>query len=274
MSRGRNVKYISPGGHVWHLHGENMGAEGVYLTSLAGFYHQTRVPVTLTPAYMRGAIPGPPKTDVSTLGMKVFTSAETPEDWERVESLWWDAETGWSDEEDGVLVVESASTGATRWQPVRIGKYPDDPFDYEPEDAMDWAMEVIAYDPGWRGPLLRSTSAAGKIKLANPGDMEIWPHFAGDPVAGIKLPDGIGGDLVDIKSSQMLPANGSWLVVTDQLEVPMEDMANSQSAALLAGLLFQHPIPPGTTTPVEVPIETGGSTVRATMQPLYKRPWG
>lgn len=276
MARGRNVRYISPGGHVWHLHGEDMGAEGVYLTSLAGFYHQVRVPVTLTPAYMRGAIPGPPKTDASSIGMKIFTSAETPEEWEEVESRWWNAETGWSDEEDGTLVVESLSTGTTRWQPVRLSKYPEDPFDYEPEDTMDWNMSVISYDPGWRGPILRSSfvGTSGTIKLANPGDMDIWPHFAGSPVPGIKLPDGIGGAQVLLNSAEMDPDNGSWLVVTDQLEVPIEDEADSQVAALLAGLLFRNPIPAGT-DPVDCPIEAGVSTtIRATMQPLYRRPWG
>lgn len=277
MARGRNVRYISPGGHVWHLHGEDMGAEGVYLTSLAGFYHQVRVPVTLTPAYMRGAIPGPPKTDASSIGMKIFTSAETPEEWEEVESRWWNAETGWSDEEDGTLVVESLSTGTTRWQPVRLSKYPEDPFDYEPEDTMDWNMSVISYDPGWRGPILRSSfvGTSGTIKLANPGDMDIWPHFAGSPVPGIKLPDGIGGAQVPLNSAEMDPDNGSWLVVTDQLEVPIEDEADSQVAALLAGLLFRNPIPAGTDDPVDCPIEAGVSTtIRATMQPLYRRPWG
>lgn len=275
MARGRNVRYISPGGHVWHLHGEDMGAEGVYLTSLSGFYHQVRVPVTLTPAYMRGAIPGPPKTDASSIGMKIFTSAETPEAWEEVERRWWSADTGWSDEADGVLVVESLSTGTTRWQPVRLAKYPEDPFDYEPETEMDWAMSVISYDPGWRGPLLRSSSHDGVIRLANPGDLDVWPQYAGDPVnAVMRLPDGIAGAQVKLDGTQMDPENGSWLVVTDQLEVPVEDVANSQVATIMAGMLFQNPIPAGTTEPVEVPITDGGSLIRATIQPLYRRPWG
>ncbi|UAJ15448.1 minor tail protein [Gordonia phage Puppers] len=277
MARGRNVRYVSPGGHVWHLHGEDMGAEGVYLTSLAGFYHQARVPVTLTPAYMRGAIPGPPKTDASSIGMKIFTSAETPEEWEEVESRWWNAETGWSDEADGTLIVESLSTGTTRWQPVRLSKYPEDPFDFEPEDTMDWNMSVISYDPGWRGPLLKSSwtggPGVGTIKLANPGDLETWPHFAGDPVPGIRLPDGIDGTQVALPNT-MDPDNGEFLVVTDQLEVTIEDMANSQVVALLAGLMFQNPIPPGTGV-VQAPIQAGGATtIRATIQPLYRRPWG
>lgn len=274
MARGRNVRYVSPGGHVWHLHGENMGAEGVYLTSFNGIYHPKRVPVTLTPAYKRGAIPGPAKTDASRIGMKIFTSAEDEAEWEEIESRWWN---DWSDEEDGTLIVESLSTGTTRWQPVRLETYPDDTFDYEPEDTQDWTMPLISYDPGWRGPLLRSsfTGTTGTIRVANPGDVDVWPHFAGDPVPGIKLPDGIGGDLVDIKSSTYDPANGEWLVITDQMEVTIEDMANSQVVALLAGMLFQHPIPAGTKKPVQVPIQAGTSTtIRATIQPLYNRPWG
>ena len=275
MARGRNIRYISPAGEVWPLHGEGMGSKGIYLTSLAGVYHPQRVPVVLTPAYKRGAIPGPPKTDASKIGLKIFTTAETAEEWERVESRWWNA---WSDEEDGTLEVESLSTGETRRQPIRLEKYPDDPFDYEPDTEMDWTMPCISYDPGWRGAILKA-SATGTgltvIKLANPGDVEIWPHYTGDPVPDIRLPDGIGGDLVDIKSGDYDPDNGSWLVVTDQLDITVEDESNSQVVALLAGMMFQHPIPPDTTV-LEVPIDLGSTetTVRAYMEPLYMRPWG
>ncbi len=275
MARGRNIRYISPAGEVWPLHGEGMGSKGIYLTSLAGVYHPQRVPVVLTPAYKRGAIPGPPKTDASKIGLKIFTTAETPDEWERVESRWWNA---WSDEEDGTLEVESLSTGETRRQPIRLEKYPEDPFDYEPDTEMDWTMPCISYDPGWRGSLLKA-SATGTgltvIKLANPGDVEIWPQYAGDPVPGIRLPDGIGGALVDIHSAEYEPSNGEWLVVTDQLDVTVEDMADSQVVALLAGMMFQFPIPANTPV-VEVPIDLGTTetTVRAYMEPLYQRPWG
>ena len=275
MTRGRNVRYVSPRGNIWHLHGEQMGEEGVILTSFAGLYHPVRLPITMSPAYMRGAIPGPPKTEVSRIGMKIFTSANSPEEWEEVESRWWN---DWSDEADGTLIVESLSTGTTRWQPVRLEKYPDDPFDFEPEEDMDWTMPLMAYDPGWRGPLLRSTftGTSGPLLLANPGDVEVWPHFAGDPGPGtIQLPDGIAGDKVPLPVGQMDPDNGSWLVVTDQLEVPVEDELNSQVAALMAGMLFRNPIPPGTWPPVPVQMTaTNATTVRATVQSLFERPWG
>ncbi|QLF83996.1 minor tail protein [Gordonia phage Upyo] len=276
MARGRNIRYISPDGEVWPLHGENMGDKGIYLTSLSGFYHPNRVPITLTPAYKRGAIPGTPKTDASRIGLKIFTTADDPAEWERVESRWWNA---WSDEADGRLEVESLSGGSYRWQPIRLEKYPDDPFDFEPDTDMDWTMPCISYSPGWRGNLLKS-SATGTgnttIRMANPGDMDIWPHFTGDPVPGLKIPDGIGGDLIDIKSAQFDPDNGEWLIITDQEEVTIEDVQNSQVVALLAGLMFKTPIPAGTTTPVDVPIVLGSTsnTVRAYMEPLYKRPWG
>lgn len=281
MARGRNVRYIGHDASVWHLHGELMGQEGVYLTSLAGFYHPVQVPIMLTPAYMRGAIPGPPKTDVSRIGMKIFTSAPTPEDWEQVESAWWSA---WSDEADGFLEVENLSapeTGSvanagTRRLPVRIERWPEDPFDYEPEEEMDWTMPVISYSPGWQGVTVTSSyigTGAGTITLANPGDLEGWPHFTGEPVDGTILPDGMDGDTVPL--GDMDPEEGDWLVITDQMEVPIENTANTQIAARLAGLLFKHPIPPGT-PPTPVAITTGATetTVRFYLTPLYRRPWG
>lgn len=251
-----------------------MGDEGLYLTSFAGIYHPQRVPIVLTPAYKRGAIPGPSKTEASKIGMKVFTSAETPDEWERVESRWW---SDWSTEEDGLLVVESLATGLTRTQPVRLETYPSDPFDFEPETEMDWTMPVISYDPGWRGSLLKS-SATGTglttIKLANPGDLEAWPQFAGDPVAGLRLPDGLGGARVPLPDD-MDPSEGEWLVVTDQLDVAIENMADTQLVARMAGLLFRNPIPAGTpVTEVEIELGPTPTTVRAYLEPLYERPWG
>lgn len=284
--RGRNVRYIGVDESVWHLHGEMMGQEGVWLTSLAGFYHPVRVPIMLTPAYMRGAIPGDPKTDVSRIGMKIFTSANSALEWEGIESQWWNA---WSDEKDGgFLEVENLSapeTGSvanagTRRLPVRLERWPEDPFDYEPEEEMDWTMPVISYSPGWQGVTLTSSyigTGLGSITMANPGDLEGWPHFTGEPVDGTILPDGIDGNGVDVgvvPLPEMDPAEGDWLVVTDQMEVPIENTADTQIAARLAGLLFKNPIPPGT-DPVAVPITTGtATTVRFYLTPLYRRPWG
>lgn len=273
MARGRNVRYIDPDGDVWPLHGEDMGTRGVYLTSLAGLYHPATTSISLTPAYKRGAIAGPTKTDVSKIGLKIFTTAGSPAEWEDVESAWWSA---WSTDEDGRLEVESLSGGSYRWQPIRLEKWPDDPFDFEPEEEMDWTMPTISFDPGWRGNNVLSTftgSGSGTINLANPGDLEAWPHFAGDPANGIILPDGIGGASVPLPD--MDPEEGEFLVVTDQLEVPIENMADTQIAARLAGLLFQNPVPPGTPT-TAVPINGGpvSTTIRMTLEPLYKRPWG
>lgn len=273
MARGRNVRYISPAGEVWPLHGENMGSKGVYLTSLSGLYHPVMTPISMTPAYKRGAIAGPVKTEVARIGLKIFTTAPDEAEWERVESRWWNA---WSETEDGYIEVESASGGSYRRQPIRVDQWPTDPFDFEPETEMDWTMSTISYDPGWRGNLIRSTftgTGPGVIKIANPGDIEAWPHFAGEPKNGIILPDGLGGDTVPLPD--MDPAEGDWLVVTDQLEVPIENMANTQIAARLAGLLFQHPIPPNTPV-VDVGIKgsTTPTTIRMTLEPLYKRPWG
>lgn len=251
-----------------------MGTKGVYLTSLSGIYHPVMVPIQLTPAYKRGAIRGPAKTEASRIGLKIFTTAQDEAEWERVESRWWNA---WSLEEDGILEVESISGGSYRRQPICLERWPDDPFDFEPETEMDWTMSTIAYDPGWRGNLVRSSfigTGAGVIKMANPGDIEAWPHFAGEPRNGIVLPDGIGGATVPV--ADMDPEEGDWLVVTDQLEISIENMANTQIVARQAGMMFQNPIPPGTEV-VEVPINAGpgaSTTIRFTLEPLYQRPWG
>ncbi|WP_146099156.1 hypothetical protein [Nocardia nova] len=277
----REITYIGVDDSVWHLHGgEQMGEEGVYLTSLAGFYHPKRVPLSQSPAYMRGAIPGPSKTDPSVIDMRLFTSAETPEDWEDVESAWWAA---WSDEEDGLLIAGDRR-GNTRQQPVRLQNYPEDPFDFEPDTEMEWVLPVIAYSPGWRGAELTSTwkntagTGSGTLNFANPGDIEIWPQISGWGQAGVRVtaPDGITGD------TRQLPefADGDhWLVDPDQTTgVNIDTVTDTQAAALMAGMLFRNPIPPRTVVPVAVPVSATGATtateVKAFMTPLYKRPWG
>ena len=280
MVAGRNIRYHGVDDSVWHLHGHLMGEEGFYLTSLAGFYHPVRVPLSQTPAYMRGAIPGPSKTDPSIIDMKVFSSATTEEEWEEIESAWWNA---WSDEADGLLVAADRN-GNERTQPVRLQTYPSDPFDWEPECEMEWTMPTVAYSPGWRGPLLTSNwvntsgSGSGTINLANPGDLEIWPQFAGWGQAGarVTLPDGIGTDTRELPEF----ADGEhWLVDPDMTTgLQLDTVPNTQAAARMAGLLFQHPIPARTTVPVARAVSvTGGDTdteVAAYMTPLYRRPWG
>ncbi|MGI5222167.1 hypothetical protein [Nocardia sp. CA-290969] len=277
----REIRYIGVDGSVWHLHGgEHMGAEGVYLTSLAGFYHPVRVPLSQTPAYMRGAIPGPSKTDPSIIDMRIFTSARDDAEWEDVESAWWNA---WSDEEDGLLIAGDRR-GGTREQPIRLQRYPAEPFDFEPETEMEWVLPTIAYSPGWRGQMLTSEwkntdgTGIGTLNLANPGDIEIWAQFSGWGQTGVRvtLPDGIAGD------TRQLPEftdGDHWLVDPDMTTgVNIDTVTETQAAALMAGMLFRHPIPPRTTEPVSVPVSaTGGNTateVKVFMTPLFKRPWG
>lgn len=280
----RTIIYHGIDGSTWHLHGPDMGAEGVYLASLAGFYFPLRVPLSQKPAYMRGAKPGPSKTDPSKIGLKVTTTAESQEDWEPVESAWWRA---WSDEEDGTLEVIS-HTGETRKQPVRVETWPTEPFDWEPVDVMDWTLPIIAYSPGWRGELIElvwentggAAEATGTFAFSNPGDIEVWPQFAGWGHDGeaVTLPDGLSDNTVRLPADGGLADGEHWLVDTDQTQMTAESVTNTQIAARMAGLKFQHPIPARTLTPVNVDVSvTGGSAateVKAYIQPLYQRPWG
>jgi hypothetical protein len=278
----RSLIYEGVDGSRWHLHGRDgsheMGDEGVYLTSLNGFYHPVRVPLSQTPAYMRGAKPGPSKTDPSRIDAKVFTSADTAEEWEDIESAWWEA---WDDEADGLLIAGSRK-GTYREQPVRLLSYPTEPFDYEPDDVFEWTMNLIAYSPGWRGQTLTSTwtQADPHMRFANPGDLEIWPQIAGwghDGEQLVALPDGIAGDTINLSDVEIVEGE-HWLIDTDQLQLPAETVTDTQLAARFAGMRFKHPIPKRTTVPVEVPVTITGATaeteIKAYMTPLYKRPWG
>lgn len=280
MSAGRQVIYVGVDGRRWHLHGPRMGDEGVYLTSMAGIYHPVRVALDTRPAYMQGARPGLPKTDPRVMDLKLFTSADSEAEWEAIENRWWDS---WSDEADGLLMVESRQRpGTFRDIPLRLQRYPAEPFDYEPEDVFDWTLPTIAYMPWWRGPELTSKwentdgTGEGTINLANPGDVEIWPQFMVENVANgetYTLPDGLDGDSVDV---QLDEADGDVLIDTDQLRMQLESHADTQVAARMAAMKFRHPIPPRTRrTSVEVSV-TGGTTaatVKAYMRPYYKRAW-
>ena len=278
----RSLIYEGVDGSRWHLHGRDgsheMGDEGVFLTSLNGFYHPVRVPLSQTPAYMRGAKPGPSKTDPSRIDAKVFTSADTAEEWEDIESAWWEA---WDDEADGLLISGSRK-GTYREQPVRLLSYPTEPFDFEPDDVFEWTMNLIAYSPGWRGQILTSTwtQANPHMFFANPGDLEIWPQIAGWGHAGEQLaalPDGIAGDTVNLSDVDLVDGE-HWLIDTDQLQLPAETVTDTQLAARFAGMRFRNPIPKRTTVPVEVPVTvtgaTGATEIKAYMTPLFKRPWG
>lgn len=280
MTAGREVIYEGIDGRRWHLHGRSMGDEGVYLTSMAGIYHPVRVPLDTRPAYMAGARPGLPKTDPRVMDLKIFTTAESAEEWEEIENDWWDS---WSDEEDGLLIVESRR-GTYRDIPLRLQRYPSEPFDFEPDDVFDWTLPTIAYQPWWRGPELTSEwdnsngTGTGTLRLANPGDVEIWPQYMLENIASAAakytLPDGVDGDTVQVVGFD--PAEGDVLVDTDQLRLQLESAADTQIPARMAALRFRKPLPPRTRrTTVNVSV-TGGTTaahVKAYMRPYYKRPW-
>ncbi|HEY9314641.1 hypothetical protein [Williamsia sp.] len=280
MSAGRLVIWRGVDGSVWHLHGPRMGEEGVFLTSFAGLYHPVRVPLDERPAYMAGARPGIPKTDPRVIDMKIFTSAETEEGWEEVEERWWDS---WSDEQDGTLEVYN-HRGQMRDIDLRLQKYPSEPFDFEPEEVFDWTMPTIAYGAWFRGPIMTSKwtntdgTGEGVLRMANPGDVEIWPQFAGRNLELGEIytvPDGIAGDSLPLPDFS--PEEGDWLVDTDQFQIQLEDMGNSQAIARMAAMKFQHAIPAKTKVPVEVPVSVEGGTtaaeVKAYMRPLYRRPF-
>lgn len=275
MSVAREVIWFGPDGSEWPLHGPGMGTKGVYLTSLRGIYHPVRVPLDTRPAYMQGARPGLPKTDPRVIDLKIFTTATTPEEWEDVENEWWDA---WSDEEDGTMRVFNRAGTYYRDIDLRLQKYPDNPFDWEPDEVFDWDMPTIAYDPWWRGPTVTSTwTPGGELKFANPGDVETWPHLMLENLGlgeQYTVPDGIDGDTVELEPLD--PSEGDLLVDTDQMRLQMETAANTQFAARMAAMKFRNPIPPRT-PPTVVPVSVAGGNasakVKAYMSPLYKRPW-
>lgn len=262
----------------WTLHGRGMGP--VIMSAVKGLYHPVRVPRVQTPAFMDGAIPGIPKTDPQVIDLKVFSSGADNLDWETVENDWWAA---WSDEADSTLRVYSRDGSSSRELDVRVQTWPEDDMDSEPDEDWPWAIPLIAYRPGWRGPTITSmwpangvpATGSGTLKFVNPGDLPISVQISltNTGVQKWTVPDGIGGTTVPL---EQFPASvGDLFVDTDPFALQLDSDEESQIAMSLLGLRFRHTIPANTLTPVSVPISvTGGAGLaKAYMTPLWKRPW-
>ncbi|OCH81006.1 hypothetical protein [Gordonia sp. UCD-TK1] len=280
MDYPRKVELYGVDKSVWHLHGRGMGREGVVMSGVKGLYHPIRVQRDLRPAFMAGAVPGIPKTDPQVTDLKVFSSAPTGIEWERVENAWWRA---LSDEEDFTLRVYNRAATAYRECPYRVQTWPEDDMDSEPEEDWPWAIPLIAYRPGWRGPTITSqwpangvpATGSGTLKFVNPGDLDVWVQVSLTNTGTQKwtVPDGIGGATVALE--QFSAGVGNLFINTDPFALQLESHVESQIAASLLGMRFRFPIPANTRKPVTVPISvTGGAGVaKAYITPMWKRPW-
>lgn len=280
MDYPRTVELYGVDGSVWHLHGLGMGVEGVIMSGVKGLYHPLRVPRDQRPAFMDGGVPGIPKTDPTVTDLKVFTSGPTGIAWEAVENAWWKA---LSDEEDFVLRVWNRAHTSWREQPYRVQTWPDDDMDSEPEEDWPWAIPMIAYKPGWRGPTITSkwpangvpATGTGTLKFVNPGDLPAWVQISltNTGVEQWTVPDGIGGDTIPLEV--MDESVGDLFVDTDPFALQLDADEDSQIAASLLGMRFRFPIPPNTMTPVSVPISVSGGpgVAKAYITPRWKRPW-
>lgn len=280
MDYPRKVELYGVNGSLWHLHGQGMGVEGVIMSGVKGLYHPVRVPRDQKPAFMNGAIPGIPKTDPQVTDLRVFTSGPTGIAWERVENEWWQA---LSDEEDFTLRVYNRAGTAWRECPYRVQTWPEDDMDSEPEEDWPWAIPLIAYKPGWRGPTITSqwpvngvpAAGSGTLKFVNPGDLPMYVQIAltNTGVEKWTAPDGIGGATVELEVFD--DSVGNLFIDTDPFALQLESQVESQIAASLLGMRFRFAIPPNTKVPVSVPISvTGGPGVaKAYMTPMWMRPW-
>lgn len=270
----RRVELDGVDGSLWHLHGAGMGVEGVFLASFKGMYHPQRSPMSQTPAFYPGSIPGDPKTDPQKIDLKLTTHAPDPIAWEDVEHRWWSAV---NDEADATLRVFNRAGTKYRTMPVRVETYPDDSMDSEPDQVWDWALPMVGHSPGWRGQTIRSefTGTSGTITLGNPGDLPVWAEFSlsNTGVEKWTVPDGIDGATVKL---EQFPADlGPIVVNSDPFTLQLDSQTESQIAATLLGLRWRYPIP-ANTPPTEVPIsvEGGPGEAVAYVTPVHRRPWG
>lgn len=276
--------------------GPNMGGQGITLMSgFSGLMHAPRTAISESWAYQEGATPSDfPRVDPRIVDLRLGTRGDTPELWEKIDSMLWQV-LGFK--HDAYLRWYSKNGKQWRELKVRLDRKPNDKMTYDPRVTkyMIWDVTLVAYDPWWYSSTLTSTwinsdgSGQGTVILENPADQECWVQWSGGRLVNNEtwtLPDALGvypdrhskaGQLVTHTLPTLGAQHGGFLVDSHPLAEQLMVLDDSQKWAEMHAEAFLFSLAPHT-PPTEVPVKLVGGTaqsyVTAYMTQRWDRPWG
>jgi len=281
---------IVKGSTVFHVHGDQAGAEGVWLAKgqVTGLYDAPVQTTWKTGAFQVGSTQRSKKFLHRDLQLG-FHIKDTATSWEFNESEFrnifdyeedpWDANY-----EPTVIEVETEISGIRKLD-VLMSEAPQ--FDSELDPQMQQFGNVIfplrAGQPFWyEDDYTSSRSSTGNVTVQNLTDQIAYHKWILTP-GTYTLPDyswsgGPGERIVasnrTVSGITITEANGGAVIDLDRNELMFRDASNTNLLAQLAGTFFEFPIPPytpATSLPVAI---SGGGSVQLRVPQRWSRPWG
>lgn len=290
-----NVRIVK-GSTVFHVHGDQAGAEGVFLAQgqVQGLYDSPVKTTWRAGAFQVGATFRGRRFEHRDLVLG-FHIKETATSWEFNDSEFrrafdfetdpWD--TGY---EPTVVEVETELSGVRRLN-VLLHEAPDfdAPVDPIQQQHGNLILKLRAGEPFWYSDDIVSeftgsgASGSGVVTVSNPSDQIAYHKWVLSP-ATWTLPDRPWSGPKNARTPTgsrnvsgiaITEANGGAVVDLDRSELMFRDVAGTNLLAQLAGKFFEYPIPPYTPA-TELPVSyTGGpANLQVRVPQRWSRPWG
>ncbi len=289
---------IVKGTTVFHVHGDQAGAEGVWLAKgqVQGLYDATVRTTWKTGAFQVGSTQRGRKFEHRDLTLG-FHIKETLTSWEFNDSqfrrIFDYEEDPWDDNYQPTTIEVETDISGVRKLDVLMHEAPD--FDSDLDPQMQQHGNVIfklrAGQPMWYQDdytftfTASGSSGSGTVQVVNPTDQTAFHKFVLTP-ATWTLPDrdwtgGPGARAVsgsrNVSGITITSGNVGGVVDLDRNELMFRDAANTNLLAQLAGKFFEYPIPPYTPLtqlPVSFSGAVSGASVQVRIPVRWSRPWG
>lgn len=290
---------IRKGERIFHVHGEQAGAEGVWLAKgqVQGLYDAPVQTTWKTGAFQVGSSQRARKFLHRDLVLG-FHIKDTTTSWEFNDSAFrrlFDYEPDpWASVDVPTTIEVQTTLSGTRKLDVLMHDAPDFDSDLDPQQQQfgNVLFKLRAGQPMWYGDDLTSTftgtgtSGSGTVTVENPTDQVADHKWVLTP-ATWTLPDrewtGDKGARTttgsrNVTGITVTTGNGGAVVDRDLNELMFRDYANTNLIAQLAGKFFEYSIPPYTPSQ-SLPVSysgapSGGASVQLRIPQRWSRPWG
>jgi len=293
---------IVKGTKTFHVHGDQQGAEGVYLAAdqVHGLY-ESLVKVTYkTGAFQEGARQKAVKWLASDLNLG-FYIRDTTTEYDLNESAFrqiFEYELDpWDPNPPPTTIIVETNMSSIRKLDVLMYEPPDFDPDIDPmlNQFGNYIFKLRAGQPFWYEDDVVSSfssaagSATGVVTASNPTDHRCFhkwvltrgtwyiPDFQWVGAKGARAPGGPNGARV-VSNIVVSDANGGAVIDLDRQELMFRDANDTNILGQLAGQFFNYEIPPYTPAtnlyPSYVAAPAGGAMIQLIMPRHWSRPWG
>lgn len=300
-----NIRIVGcDGGDVFHVHGDDAGAEGVKLLkgSIQSLIEAPIKVLERTPIRMDGGVLRAVKTEIMEPVISVGISGRhINEQFGEVDGSFREAFSYQLDEYDdnsSLARIEWDTEHGTRWLEVVLSEGSSYEAELDPHKPGSWIWDIHlkAYVPYWQEepeitPVTFTTAGTKTVTVSNPSGVECYHRWIGT-VAQYRLPDNSwSGRRWDRTPGGLYPtrtvlypalttANGGLIVDYDPSQLPVRDAADHN---LIAQMPVEGDYPKfclptflqDTELTVQaVSVPSGGAMLQLVQPRRFRKPWG